>query len=64
MSIRSIATAFIILLLAITFACVNDCWTKSSIEDLSIKEVRSKTIGKPLININEIALNASRTQET
>ena len=44
MSIRSIATAFIILLLVITIAWVDYCWTKNSLEDMSGKEVSPETV--------------------
>ena len=44
MSIRSITTAFIILLLIIAFAWVDYCWTKSSLEDISGKEVSTETV--------------------
>ena len=44
MSIRSIATAFIILLLVITIAWVDYCWTKNSLEDISGKEVSPETV--------------------
>lgn len=44
MSIRSIATAFIIILLVIAIAWVDYCWTKSSLEDISGKEVSPKTV--------------------
>ena len=44
MSIRSIATAFIILLLVIAIAWVDYCWTKNSLEDMSGKEVSPETV--------------------
>ena len=44
MSIRSIVTAVIILLLVITFAWVDYCWTKNSLEDMSGKEVSPETV--------------------
>ena len=44
MSIRSIVTAVIILLLVIAIAWVDYCWTKSSLEDISGKEVSPDTV--------------------
>ncbi len=44
MSLRNIAIAFIILLFVIVFTYVDYCWTKSSLEDLTGKEVSTETV--------------------
>ena len=69
MSIRSIVTAVIILLLVITFAWVDYCWTKNSLEDMSGKEVSPETViwtmlknggrGKPLISMKLLSIPAA-----
>ena len=44
MSLRNIAIAFIILFLGFVFVCADYCWTKSSLEDISGKEVSPETV--------------------